>query len=1102
MFAKRLFQKSASQSGSKILSDLDLQIAAHYGVPYTASVLAFDPIQRLLAIGTLDGRIKIIGGDNIEGLLISPKKLPFKNLEFLHNQGFLVGVSNENDIQVWDLECRCLRECLQWESNITAFSTIQGTCLMYVGDDSGLISVLKYNPEEGKVLSLPYQITSDALNEAAGISFSSQQAIVGILPQPYTFGTRVLVAYENGVIILWDVSECRVVTVRGYTELQLKDKGTVGTPAEVGDEQQDSVPEHGAHEREICSLCWASDTGSILAVGYINGDILLWNISAKSSTKEQQAGLSTNDVVKLQLASGDRRLPVIILHWSNNCKSNNDKGGQLFIYGGDEMGSDEVLTVLSLEWSSGIENLRCISRVDLNLDGSFADMILIPKPGALGRASTAALFILTNPGQLNVYDGDLLANLKSEDGKPSQQFEKFPTVVPTIDPLLTVAKLCWLAIGSSNAFIEKASARGTGATSSLSTGTKWPLTGGVPNELAFPKENGIARLYIAGYQDGSVRIWDATSPVLSLMFVFEAKVSNIELEGQNSSVSALEFCSKSMTLAVGNEFGLVRVYKLQDGIDQSNFHFVSETKHEVHKVQQGNGVHCFAAFFILNSPIRALHIVNSGDRFAVGYENGQVSMLDISSMSVIFRTGCLSGTNSPVISITTHLTPQSSVILHSPKQSSPESAKVHSEEVVYVLTKDACVVMVDSITGSMINLRPMHPRKESAAISMYVLDGSDAPLEAVSEKNMANISTDNPVQNESKQSNNPSGIKTHESEHHFSSDASYILLCCENALRLYPLKSVVQGDTNFIRKVNLEKNCCWATLFKRRDEKACGLILLYQTGVIEIRSLPDLEVLGESSLMSTLRWSFKANMEKTISSYDFGQIALVNGCEVAFLSLLACENDFRIPDSLPCLHDKVVAAAADAAIGLYSHQKKKQDTTHGILGLIKGLKSAKAEKANVADNSVRPISTQQLEEIFARTPFSDPTIPSASNLEATELSIDDIEIDDALPATSTSSVINKNKARDEDMEREKLFQGGSTDAKPRVRSTQEILTQYRFNGDAAAAAAHAKDKLVQRQEKLERLNKRTEELQSGAENFAELANELVKTMENKKWWKL
>jgi syntaxin-binding protein 5 len=32
---------------------MDAQIALHYGVPYTASLLAFDPVQRLLAVGTL-----------------------------------------------------------------------------------------------------------------------------------------------------------------------------------------------------------------------------------------------------------------------------------------------------------------------------------------------------------------------------------------------------------------------------------------------------------------------------------------------------------------------------------------------------------------------------------------------------------------------------------------------------------------------------------------------------------------------------------------------------------------------------------------------------------------------------------------------------------------------------------------------------------------------------------------------------------------------------------------------------------------------------------------------------------------------------------------
>ncbi|KAL6953517.1 hypothetical protein U1Q18_046637 [Sarracenia purpurea var. burkii] len=76
-----LFLIPDNLQGGVTLTDLDFQIASHYGIPSTASVLAFDPIQSLLAIGTLDGRIKVIGGDNIEALLISPKQLPYKYLE-------------------------------------------------------------------------------------------------------------------------------------------------------------------------------------------------------------------------------------------------------------------------------------------------------------------------------------------------------------------------------------------------------------------------------------------------------------------------------------------------------------------------------------------------------------------------------------------------------------------------------------------------------------------------------------------------------------------------------------------------------------------------------------------------------------------------------------------------------------------------------------------------------------------------------------------------------------------------------------------------------------------------------------------------------------
>lgn len=231
----------------------------------------------------------------------------------------------------------------------------------------------------------------------------------------------------------------------------------------------------------------------------------------------------------------------------------------------------------------------------------------------------------------------------------------------------------------------------------------------------------------------------------------------------------------------------------------------------------------------------------------------------------------------------------------------------------------------------------------------------------------------------------------------------------------------------------------------------------------------------------------------------------VNGSEFAIISLIASENDFRIPESLPCLHDKVLAAASEAAMRMSTDQKRKQAPAAGVLGgIIKGLKGKADENVNLRKSFNSQTPTELLESIFLKESSAEPSMPSPDD-PIEELSIDDIEIDDDVPispppASSSTSHVNK-KTTVED-ERAKLFEGSSVADKPRMRSTQEILTKYKFGGDAAAAAAHAKDKLMQRQEKLERISQRTQELQDGAENFASLAQELAKNMENKKWWKL
>ncbi|XP_057979666.1 uncharacterized protein LOC131165686 isoform X2 [Malania oleifera] len=1110
MFAKRLLQKVAQAppfqhyvpQGILTSTDLDPCLVLHYGIPPTASILAFDPIQHLLAVGTLDGRIKVIGGDNIEGLLISPNRSPFKNLEFLHNQGLLVSVSNENDVQVWDLEHRCLASSVLWESNITAFSVIYGTNYMYIGDEHGLLSVLKYDTEEHKLLHLPYHVRADSI-AAAGISLPDHLSVVGTLPQPHSQGNRVLIAYENGLIILWDISKDQVVLVRGYNDLQLKDEAILDSADDVRIELSDHTADYEHAVKEISSLCWVSQDGSLLAVGYVDGDIILWQLPTAVSTRDQPAEKAAHDVVKLQLSSATKRLPVIVLHWSANM-SHNDHKGQLFVYGGDDIGSEEVITILSLHWGSDMEALKCIGRVDLRLNGSFADIILLPNAGATESSEATSFLVLTNPGQLHFYDDAYLsASISQQEKSPSVPAMQFPMVIPVVEPLMTVGKLSLVNRDRklSRALLEAVSAaKLQGARNNSQMGMKWPFTGGVPCQISSAEDDGIKRVYIAGYQDGSVRMWDATYPTLSLIFILGSEVKGIKIAGASESISALEFCSFTLNLAIGNESGQVRLCKLIGNSGEMSLHHVTETGHEVCKLDQGIGSHWTAVYSLLESPVCTLQFADFGNKLAVGFECGRVAMLDICSLSVMFVTDCVSSSISPIISMAVHILEDTHSQTNSPN--SPESISLNNpgKWAIFILTNDAHFSLMDASTGNMIS-SSMHLKNDSVAISMHILEGVSS--EVIGEKHSLNSSHKSeliiePVQTNSVPESNLVGIErdTSTSIETISGQRLMdltVLLCCEDALCLYSLKSLIQGKCDSTQKVNLVKPCSWTATFQK-DQRDCGLVVLYQTGVIEIRSVPDLEVVVECSLMSILRWNFKNNMDKMMSSSYNGQIALVNGFEYAIISLLAHENDFRIPESLPCLHDKVLAAVVFSA-----DQNKKQGTNPGFLGgIIKGFKGGKMEH-NEDLTEAHKTYFAHLESIFSRSPGTTKNV--ADGPEVVELNIDDIDIDEPVSTTSSSHK-SKSDGRDKEMERKKLLEGATAETKPRLRSPAEIIAKYRKAGDASEVAAHAREKLVQRQEKLERISRRTEELQSGAENFASMASELAKRMENRKWWQI
>ena len=95
-------------------------------------------------------------------------------------------------------------------------------------------------------------------------------------------------------------------------------------------------------------------------------------------------------------------------------------------------------------------------------------------------------------------------------------------------------------------------------------------------------------------------------------------------------------------------------------------------------------------------------------------------MLDMNSLSVLLLMDCISGSSSPVISITWKAITDSDTLVKSPKHAESEIPSDPSKELMFILTNSK-VIVIDGRTGNRISSGPMHLKKESTAISMYVI---------------------------------------------------------------------------------------------------------------------------------------------------------------------------------------------------------------------------------------------------------------------------------------------------------------------------------------------------------------------------------------------
>ncbi|CAF1230907.1 unnamed protein product [Adineta steineri] len=98
---KKINELEVNETSKK--DDFSLSEIVRYGFPYRPTTLAYDPVQKILAIGTKNGIIKIYGGAFVECSLVHPTEVEIVQLVFRINEGALISACRDNYIHLWSL---------------------------------------------------------------------------------------------------------------------------------------------------------------------------------------------------------------------------------------------------------------------------------------------------------------------------------------------------------------------------------------------------------------------------------------------------------------------------------------------------------------------------------------------------------------------------------------------------------------------------------------------------------------------------------------------------------------------------------------------------------------------------------------------------------------------------------------------------------------------------------------------------------------------------------------------------------------------------------------------------------------------------------------
>ncbi|KAJ9146863.1 hypothetical protein P3X46_029081 [Hevea brasiliensis] len=1051
MFVKKLVEKASSlkkpggNSEGLKPNDVEPRLTFHYGIPSGANMLAYDSIQKILAISTRDGRIKLFGKGNTQILLECPEAAPSKFLQFIQNKGILLNVTSKNHIEVWDVNKKLLCKVHVFKEDITSFTVMQHCPYMYLGDAVGNILVLKLDEETCAIEPMKYTIPLPA-SHGNPAEATSNAAVLHILPQPKAESKRVLIVFTDGLITLWEIRESKSIFTTGGSLLHSQYNGT----------------------KKVTSACWACPFGSKLAVGYSNGEIFIWSIPAtpNSSTEITSDSITQSaPLYKLNLGYKSDKIPIASLKWLQA----DGKASRLYIMGASDLASTNLLQVILLNEHTETPTIK----LGLHLSEPCIDMEIISNSGDQSKHKQDSFLVLGKSGHIYLYDDCQIEKyLLQTQSRGSPSLPKQVMVkMPFADSSITVAKFitqnpCMLSFGDKDYLLFS---KNTPSLFPFEANTK---DGTPTNPVPFSGFAKIKNLYITGHSDGAINFWHASCPFF-IPIVSLKQQSEDDLSLSGIALTALYFDGNSRILISGDQSGMVRIFKFKPepyATENSFMSFPGSSKRGNHHIIQS------LKLVKVNGSVLSMNISHNSGHLAVGSDQGYVSLIDVEGPTLLYQKHIASEISTGIISLQF------------------ETCNLHGFEknALVVATKDSSVLAVDVNTGNMLSTSTVHPKKPSKALFMQILGQQDVLAGGSNVSNGSDLSEGNPVEDSPKQSS--------------------LLICSEKAVYVYSLNHAVQG----VKKVYYKKKfhsslCCWASVFCGASD--VGLVLLFTTGKIEIRSLPDLSLIRESSMRGFTYASPKLNSlpDSSICCSHDGELVMVNGDQEMFLVSVLLQNEqFRFLDCFSQVYRRDLMPLQEGfASGAMAQKEKKKGIFSSVIKDIKGSKPKQVSEVETEDTKE---SIEELSMIFSTANFACNAENSNSiviDTDRNDLDIDDIDLDEheerpkdqnILAALNKQKLASKllGKIKHMKVKNEKNI-NKEEEQDEKAGAVDQIKKKYGFSSSSETSAAKmAESKLHENVRKLQGINQRATEMQDTAKSFSAMARELLRTAEKDK----